>query len=179
MQPPDEVRVAHALGRADQFTYSNTLEALEQSYEKGFRWFEVDLAFTVDGDLVCFHERYEHNIALEGRLVDEITTDDFLSRKWKESYTLMTFRQLLEQMLERPDLVLVTDTKDMSREVLAALERDISAVDEGLRTRVVLQMYHAEQLPLILEAEADNGRFGGSSSPSTWRPSPIRSSSPL
>ena len=49
-------RIAHAGGQFNGATYTNSLEALDQNYEAGFRAFEIDLSFTSDGELVCLHD---------------------------------------------------------------------------------------------------------------------------
>ena len=47
--------IAHALGEYNGIFYSNSKEAFENSYKKGFRQFEADLTKTSDGRVVCFH----------------------------------------------------------------------------------------------------------------------------
>ena len=47
--------IRHALGGLDTYQYLNTIEALENSYKKGFRLFEVDVRFTSDDKLVLTH----------------------------------------------------------------------------------------------------------------------------
>jgi hypothetical protein len=49
IQPP--LFIAHAGGAIGHYTYTNSLEALNSNYEKGFRFFEIDLSWTSDGDL--------------------------------------------------------------------------------------------------------------------------------
>lgn len=47
--------IAHALGGIDGQTYTNSKEAIENSYNKGVRLFEVDVKLTSDNKLVCVH----------------------------------------------------------------------------------------------------------------------------
>lgn len=47
--------LAHALGGIDGQTYTNSKEAIENSYNKGVRLFEVDVKLTSDNKLVCVH----------------------------------------------------------------------------------------------------------------------------
>lgn len=47
--------IAHALGGYKKTAYTNTKEAFENSYRKGFRFFEVDLTITPDNKIIAFH----------------------------------------------------------------------------------------------------------------------------
>lgn len=49
-------RIAHAGGEVDGQIYANSLESLNASYAKGYRYFEIDLSFTSDRQLVCIHD---------------------------------------------------------------------------------------------------------------------------
>lgn len=48
--------IAHAGGGINGQNYSNSLEALNLNYAKGFRTFEIDFSWTSDGQLVCLHD---------------------------------------------------------------------------------------------------------------------------
>lgn len=50
--------IAHALGEINGVKYSNTKEAFELSYKKGFRFFEIDLTITPDDEIVAFHSMW-------------------------------------------------------------------------------------------------------------------------
>ena len=50
------VLVARALGAMGPLRNTNSIEAFKCNYDRGFRWFEVDLALTSDNELVCFHK---------------------------------------------------------------------------------------------------------------------------
>lgn len=47
--------VAHALGGVGGKTYTNSPQALEHNYNKGFRVFEVDLDLSSDDELIAWH----------------------------------------------------------------------------------------------------------------------------
>jgi glycerophosphoryl diester phosphodiesterase len=51
--------IAHALGSVDGYVYTNTVEAFEESYAKGFRLFECDLVLLRDGTVLVAHDRLE------------------------------------------------------------------------------------------------------------------------
>jgi len=48
--------IAHAGGRFQNMDYTNSLDALNFNYGKGFRFFELDFLFTRDENLVLFHD---------------------------------------------------------------------------------------------------------------------------
>ena len=48
--------IAHAGGGINGQNYSNSIEALNENYAKGFRTFEMDFSWTADDQLVCLHD---------------------------------------------------------------------------------------------------------------------------
>src|SRR5689334_12250244 len=48
--------VAHACGEYDGITYTNSLNALNANYNRGFRYFEIDFNYTSDGHIVLIHD---------------------------------------------------------------------------------------------------------------------------
>lgn len=76
-------RIAHAGGGYKNWVYTNSLEALNFNRDH-FEIFEIDLAWTADGQLVCLHD-WQHN-------AEWIFQRDFTSRP-----TLAEFEQLVEE----------------------------------------------------------------------------------
>ncbi len=162
LEAPDKLAIAHGLGRIGRFAKTNSIEALEANYKRGFRWFEVDLDTTADGTLVCTHPA-PNSLKLIGVLgsLSEITESDFLERRFAQRFHTQTFQQLVERLSDLPDMIVVTDSKVMNAKIIARLASHIDAVDPALRARIVLQMYHTEELSKILDMEARGGAFGG------------------
>jgi glycerophosphoryl diester phosphodiesterase len=160
VQPPDGVLIAHALGGIEGTTYSNSKEAFEHSWRLGFRWFEVDLSTTADSVLVCFHERYESHIGLDVP-VSEVTAARFLKSTYDGRFSPLTFEDLLRMLAGRPGAVLVTDTKELSADVMERLDAAIRRVDPALRAQIVVQIYRPEDLELVRTSERRHGAFGG------------------
>ena len=148
--------IAHALGGLEGDTYTNTREAFEQNYALGHRWFEVDLRLTQDGVLVCFHDKHEASIGIEGTL-DDVSFEEFLGLEWKDRYSLLSFEALLELLQQHPDALLVTDTKLWDEATIDALVGAVSAVDSTLFTRIIPQIYEFGDLDRI---EGIERRFG-------------------
>ena len=165
-EPEEDVLIAHALGGVAGKTYTNSLQALRRNYRRGMRWFEVDLALTADGDLVCFHEQHEDNLVATrrsetvrgDRTVSELTTSEFLAHDYGDFSTL-SLKRLAELLQELPDAYLVSDTKQLDPVRMAALDRELR--DPDLRSRVMVQIYQREDLALVRASEALHGNFGG------------------
>lgn len=73
--------IAHALGNYKKIPYTNSLEAFQNSYTKGFRQFEVDLTLTNDNKIIVFHG-YNKNIYKKLNLkMKNFSYEDFMSKK--------------------------------------------------------------------------------------------------
>jgi hypothetical protein len=55
--------VAHAFGSIDGHTYSNSLEAFQRNYGRGFRVFEVDHLVLADGTVLLAHDAWRPTTA--------------------------------------------------------------------------------------------------------------------
>ena len=86
---------------------SNSLEALEYSYEQGYRIMEMDFCWTSDGRLACVHDwdAYYHQPSGE-----VISYSDFAAeRSSRYGFTSMTLEHLADWLLGHPDVIIVTD----------------------------------------------------------------------
>lgn len=120
--------VAHAGGGINGLTYTNSQEALDQSYQLGFRFFELDFNWTSDGQLILIHdwqEKAEQSLAEFKQ--PEITGD----------LTLLTLDDLLIWLEKRQDAYIITDVKDKN---LAAL-KVISQKAQHLQSQIIPQIY--------------------------------------
>jgi len=48
--------IAHAGGGVVNLTYTNSLEAMNKSYFRGVRMFEIDFSVTADNEIICVHD---------------------------------------------------------------------------------------------------------------------------
>lgn len=155
---PPESLVAHALGGVDGKNYSNSLEALEGALARGGRFFEVDLSFTADRDLVCFHTKHEKHLGLETPIT-EVTTAEFLSRRYRDRYTLIDLETLIRVLLDHPDTYIVTDCKHAFNECMEKVLSVAEAVEPNLVGRIIPQFYKPEQWRDVARMEAEHGSF--------------------
>ncbi len=101
--------IAHAGGMIDKRTYTNCLEALNHSYDNGFKLFELDILKTSDDQYVCAHdwESWKRKVGYEGKVPVDLKT--FMKYKIHEKYTPLDLSSLNKWFKHRSDAILVTD----------------------------------------------------------------------
>ena len=103
--------IAHAGGGIDGKTYTNSKEALEQSTQRGYKLFELDLSETTDGNLVAAHDwlGYREKTADAVRENKAMSTADYASRKILNSYTPLTSADIKNYFIDNKNLYFVID----------------------------------------------------------------------
>lgn len=148
-----DTRIAHAGGgyRA-RYDYTNSTVALDESYAKGFRLFELDLQATRDGGIVCIHSWRD----LRWLRASPLTMREFL--KWRSGRVAepCTMDELATWFLAHPDAILITDTKSESIELL----REIAAALGAAAGRLVVQVYSPEMLEVAYKAGFERIIYG-------------------
>lgn len=130
--------ILHACGvTPDGKKYSNSMEALENSYVQGYRFLEVDFGMTADGELACVHDWHayypqkDRQIPTMARFLEEHDS--------VYGFTSLNADLLADWMRLHPDVYIVTDTKENNLSVARKLSRDYP----DLRSRFVIQIYSA------------------------------------
>lgn len=106
--------IIHALGGLDGYTYLNSRESFINYYDKGCRFFEVDLSQTSDGVWVCRHNWKEPMGQWEGDKKKVLSAEEFLNTPIYGKYTPMSFEDLLKLLDEYPDAFVTIDSKQYS-----------------------------------------------------------------
>ena len=106
--------ITHALGGLDGYTYLNSRERFINHYDKGCRFFEVDLSQTSDGVWVCRHNWKEPMGQWEGDKKKVLSAEEFLNTPIYGKYTPMSFEDLLKLLDEYPDAFVTIDSKQYS-----------------------------------------------------------------
>ena len=139
--------ILHAGGVTPEgVTGSDSLEALEHSYENGFRLLELDFSWTCDGELVCVHDWN----AFYGRILDtdSPTLAQFEAvRDSTYGFTSLTLDHLIAWLREHPGVSIVTDIK----EDCAAGAALIAQRCPDLRSRFIIQIYHPEEYDQVAD----------------------------
>lgn len=147
--------VAHALGSVDiegNGTGTNSLEAFVDSYEAGFRLFEADLSLTKDNKVVVFHRLAEELIGYPVGSIENITVDQFKSRKYADTYTLLDADDLLKLLTYRKDAYVVTDIKsDFEATLKQLMSNEIIKENPEIADRIIVQFYNPQQFEFIKE----------------------------
>lgn len=158
------VTVAHAGGRINERSYSNSKDAILHNYNNGQRTFEVDFQVTSDNVLVGKHD-WEH-VVQEGVVSGYVPTcEEFLSRPIYGEFSPTTFEDICYLLKEYPDMWIVTDTKSMDEE---NVKKDMTLIVETARSlgleevldRIVIQIYNQEMYEAAKEIyDFDNWIF--------------------
>lgn len=105
--------IAHACGGIDGTTYTNSLEALEQSYRLKYKYIEIDISETHDGKFVLIHDWQETQKKLFGKT--GITSEkELLSSKMIKGFTPLNLDMSLKWLAEHHDVFFISDTKNVS-----------------------------------------------------------------
>lgn len=101
--------IAHAGGEVDGIKSTNSKDALDQNYKKGFRHFELDIIETSDGHLVASHdwEMWARFTDYKGALPP--TLAEFKKHKIYGDYTTLDYKGINAWFAAHPDATLVTD----------------------------------------------------------------------
>ncbi len=145
--------IAHALGNIDDHTYTNSLEALEESIAEGYKTLEVDLALTSDDEVVCRHTWYSDtmHVSYDGTVPD---LETFEKEKIFGYLTPLSGRRLLEIWGGHPELYFVLDVKqDENTNFLEVFEKFVELAREmgceNLLEQVIVQLYDIEDYDKI------------------------------
>lgn len=142
--------IAHAMGSVNGVDYTNSKEAFEQSYKKGYRVFEIDLSFTSDNKIVLWHDWEEDTgkyVKQSGRKIP--TYEFFMSHKICKKYTPLSLEDLIDIMKSHPDIYVVTDSKETNYlSILKSLVKE-SKEDDTILNRFIIQFYEYNQYAKI------------------------------
>lgn len=112
--------IAHAGGAVDGEVYTNSLEALDQNYAKGFRLFELDIVRTSEGEFVAAHDWYtwKRQVGYKGQ--SPVSRQEFLGFDILGKYTPLDMDRINAWFSMHPDAILVTDKVNSPAEFAAA-----------------------------------------------------------
>jgi len=108
-EPNNNRYIAHAGGEVNGVKSTNSKEALDLNYKKGFRLFELDVIETSDGKLVAAHDwkMWARFTDYGGPLPPSHA--EFLKHKIYGDYTTLDIKGINAWFKAHPDAILVTD----------------------------------------------------------------------
>lgn len=154
----DNKYIAHACGEIDGYVYTNSREALEENYAKGYRVFEVDIMWTSDRKLICWHgwsDPVVFDLIPEEYQCKDVSYDEFMDMEMAGGLHTMDLAYLINFMAEHPDMYVVTDTKSIYDDLNQLLFEDIYEEAESIAPetldRFIPQIYYEGMLDIINE----------------------------
>lgn len=146
--PPAVKRIAHAGGGLNRETYTNSLEAFNNSYQRGFDLFEVDFEWTSDNQLVCIHDwSYNFKRFTGAEKVEKMSFASFTAARTSAKFHIMSLSELAGWMAEHPRASLVTDVKQDNIKALQVIARMIP----DYSTRVIPQIYDPREYNAVVK----------------------------
>ena len=125
--------VAHAFGAIDGNLYTNSLEAFQRNYGRGFRVFECDLVRLADGTALVAHDGLEANYGLN-KPFTEATWADLAGHKYLGKYTILRAQELAGLLRAHPDIYVILDSKYARLEIYKRVLR--YAPERSMRERI-------------------------------------------
>lgn len=137
--------IAHAGGEYEKLDYTNSLEALNYNYEKGYKMFEVDISLTSDNELVLIHDW--NNTFKKYFSENKIPTHKkFLNLKMNYDLTQIDFDALVEWLKNKNDVYIITDVKVINNfEIL----KKISIKYPDIISQIIPQIYNFQEYDRI------------------------------
>ncbi len=108
-EPHSNRYIAHAGGEVNGIKSTNSKDAMDQNYKKGFRLFELDIIETSDGKLVAAHDwdMWARFTDYDGALPP--SHSEFIKHKIYGDYTTLDLKGINDWFSAHPDATLVTD----------------------------------------------------------------------
>ena len=125
--------IAHGGGALNGQPYTNSLEALNASYARGFRWVELDFKRTADGAVGCRHDWNDFG--------GDAPTLAALRQRFAGRFTPLCADSLAGWMAAHPDTTLVTDVKEQDQ---MPVLRDLAAAGVP-KDRTVVQLFDPKE----------------------------------
>ncbi len=136
--------IAHAAGEIDSKTYTNSLDALNLSYQRGFRVFELDLRRTSDGTIVAVHDWAGWH-----RMTGAKGTPDhreFMSLLLWQKYQALDLTAITVWMEDHPDALMIADIKEDRGNILNEIRAAILTPE-----RWIPEVYTKEEIEHALD----------------------------
>ncbi|MFD1363698.1 phosphatidylinositol-specific phospholipase C/glycerophosphodiester phosphodiesterase family protein [Lentibacillus salinarum] len=145
--------IAHAAGGIEGNKYTNSKEAFLNSYENGYKLFEIDLSLTSDKRLVARHgwDKPFGQSFFRPSKVPEF--NEFMNDPYYNKYTPMNFKMILDLLKEYPDIYVILDGKVKSPEDTKKLYEKVNDavkdLDQSITNRIIPQMFYKEDVEII------------------------------
>lgn len=148
--------IAHAMGGIDNKDYTNSREAMEYNYKRGFRVFEVDLALSSDNKLIAWHSFSKESLKKLGvstkYSTKEPTLEEFKKIKIHKKYSTLTFKDIVDYMEDHRDMYLIIDSKySKDKNIKIIYEKILQEASYDVLSRIIPQAYNEVTYKRIMD----------------------------
>ena len=147
--------IAHAGGIGNHRTYTNSLEALDNSVARGHTAIEIDLSWTSDHHLVLLHDWDREFERLFNRSPGRLTLAEFRSTPSTHGLSHLSLEDLESWLSDNPDVLVITDIKERNIDGLRLIAEEYPEH----RHRFVPQIYRPESYLEVRELGYDHVVF--------------------
>lgn len=144
--------VAHGGGQIGSKTYTNSLEALDNSYKKDIRLMEIDFEWTTDDELVCLHSWDGFLMGFFNQPVRQYSFEEFENFQMINGWHQLTPEGLDKWFAYHSDAYLVTDVKNRNVEALKKLKEEYPRLAE----KTIPQIYQLDQYEKVKDLGYEN-----------------------
>lgn len=134
---PDNSYIIHGAGIYGGLKTTNSYEALQNAYNAGNRYIELDFNFTSDLKPVCLHD-WNH-LSFSGYNGVTPTLEEFMEGSIYSTFTPMSLDTVAEFMNKHKDLYIITDVKDYNIYFAGLIKKNYP----HLLDRFIIQVYSA------------------------------------
>lgn len=143
--PEFPLSIAHAGGAIDSLIYTNSVEALNQNYDNGFRFFEIDFRWTSDDSLVIIHDWKRSVVELYNCKAGRLSYKEFMDANLDSNLTQMNLESLSLWVKNHPNAFIISDIKKKNIKGLKLIEREYP----HLKSRLIPQIYSILNFPAV------------------------------
>ena len=119
------VFVVNDEGVWDRINYTNSRQALDYWYERGHRFFELDILLTSDGRLILLHDQLELQKYFDDtKDLATLTHAEFMGYRMGHGLRQMDLTSLVDWLVARPDAFVITDVRGNNVESLDYIQRN-------------------------------------------------------
>lgn len=147
--------IAHAMGGIDGKDYTNSRQAMEYNYKRGFRVFEVDINLSSDDELIAWHSFSKDNLKkmkINTKYSSKRPTlSEFKKLKPYGKYNTMSFRDIVNYMEEHRDMYIIIDSKSTKdANIRKIYEKVVREASGNVLSRIIPQAYNDSTYKRIL-----------------------------
>ena len=139
IEPPEFI--AHGGGLVSGSRVTNSKEALDFNYYKGFRFFELDFVWTSDGIPVISHDWDAFFTKYFDTEAGALTHEEFMNLKMINNWQQLDLEGLAKWLRGHEDTYIISDAKENNIELLETIKEDYP----DLQDRFIPQIYYMDE----------------------------------